>query len=163
VWFRPVSGRYDSVEPDRQGGKPWSAIYPSGSQYGFVRSTTKQYVLEDSREVDGLILSGSGTLDRLALLVGSAPPGSNILNAPFAPARTPFDWLSRDNAVVDRFITTRCALPSFNPLRLHLFSPPRLNCRTRSVFAKFERTSPFISFQAVKIPLANSSKVSKRP
>jgi alpha-beta hydrolase superfamily lysophospholipase len=38
----------------------------------------QQYVLEHSREIDGLILSGSGALDGLALLAGSAPPGSNI-------------------------------------------------------------------------------------
>jgi alpha-beta hydrolase superfamily lysophospholipase len=30
----------------------------------------QQYVLEHSREIDGLILSGSGALDGLALLVG---------------------------------------------------------------------------------------------
>jgi alpha-beta hydrolase superfamily lysophospholipase len=63
----------------------------------------QQYVLDHSREIDGLILSGSGALDGLARLASSAPAGKNILNAPFEPARTPFDWLSRDSAVVDAF------------------------------------------------------------
>ena len=65
----------------------------------------QQYVLDHSREIDGLILSGSGVLDGLARLVTSAPAGSNVLNANFEPARTPFDWLSRDTAVVDAFMS----------------------------------------------------------
>jgi alpha-beta hydrolase superfamily lysophospholipase len=64
----------------------------------------QQYVLDHSREIDGLILSGSGALDGLARLASSAPAGKNILNAPFEPAQTPFDWLSRDSAVVNAFI-----------------------------------------------------------
>src|SRR5499433_2228211 len=63
----------------------------------------QQYVLDHSGEIDGLILSGSGALDGLRRLASSAPGGKNILNARFEPARTPFDWLSRDNAVVDAF------------------------------------------------------------
>src|SRR5262249_57591697 len=53
----------------------------------------QQYVLDHSREIDGLVLSGSGALDGLAQLVSSAPAGENILNAAFEPSRTPFDWL----------------------------------------------------------------------
>ena len=64
----------------------------------------QQYVIDHSREIDGLILSGSGALDRLARAASLAPAGENILNAPFEPARTAFDWLSRDNAVVDAFL-----------------------------------------------------------
>src|SRR5262249_15977936 len=41
----------------------------------------QQYVLDHSAEIDGLILSGSGALDGLALLATSSPQGSNILNA----------------------------------------------------------------------------------
>src|SRR5262249_22022474 len=61
----------------------------------------QQYVLEHSHEIDGLVLSGSGALDALAQAAGAAAPGENVLNARFEPARTPFDWLSRDRAVVD--------------------------------------------------------------
>ena len=57
----------------------------------------QQYVLEHSYAIDGLVLSGSGALDGLVRLTSLASPEeNNILNAPFAPARTPFDWLSRD-------------------------------------------------------------------
>jgi len=64
----------------------------------------QQYVLDHSREIDALILSGSGALDGLAQLITSAAVRSNVLNANFEPARTPFDWLSRDTAVVDAFM-----------------------------------------------------------
>src|SRR5215469_6151734 len=75
----------------------------------------QQYVLEHSREINGLILSGSGALDGIARLASSAPPGKNILNAPFEPARTPFDWLTRDTRVVDAFINDPLCFPQLQP------------------------------------------------
>src|SRR6266446_8780151 len=75
----------------------------------------QQYVLDHSREIDALILSGSGALDRLALLASSAPAGTNILNIPFEPARTPFDWLSRDTEVVDAFIEDPLCFAALQP------------------------------------------------
>jgi alpha-beta hydrolase superfamily lysophospholipase len=65
----------------------------------------QRYVIDHSRLIDGLVLSGSGSLDGLARIVAQSPASSNILNAAFEPARTPFDWLSRDNAVVDAFVS----------------------------------------------------------
>ena len=64
----------------------------------------QQYILVHSQLIDGLVLSGSGALDELALLAKSAPPGANFLNAAFEPARTPFDWLSREPSVTDAFM-----------------------------------------------------------
>jgi alpha-beta hydrolase superfamily lysophospholipase len=70
---------------------------------------SQQYVIDYSYEIDGLILSGSGALDELAR-EASKSLSTNFLNAPFDmnapfwPARTPFDWLSRDPAIVDEFI-----------------------------------------------------------
>ena len=63
--------------------------------------------------VDGLVLSGtSGGLtnvaDTVALLetmpADEPAPIFGPLNAPFEPGRTPFDWLSRDPAEVDKYV-----------------------------------------------------------
>jgi len=75
----------------------------------------QQYVLDHSREIDGLILSGSGALDGLARLASSAPAGRNILNAPFEPARTPFDWLSRDHATIDAVMNDALCFDELGP------------------------------------------------
>lgn len=83
--------------------------------HGMGSFAAQQYVLDHSREIDGLILSGSGALDGLARLATSAPAGSNDLNANFKPARTPFDWLSRDTAAVEAFMN--------DPLCFELLQP----------------------------------------
>lgn len=75
----------------------------------------QKYALDRSGQINGLILSGSGALDGLARLANSAPAGSNILNSNFEPARTPFDWLSRDTKVVDAFIDDPLCFPELQP------------------------------------------------
>jgi alpha-beta hydrolase superfamily lysophospholipase len=79
------------------------------------------YALDHSREIDGLILSGSGALDGLAKMVGSGPAATNLLNAAFEPARTPADWLSRDPAVVDAFINDPHCFAELQPESLGSF------------------------------------------
>jgi len=81
----------------------------------------QQYVLDRSGEIDGLILSGSGALDGLARLASSAPAGKNILNERFEPARTPFDWLSRDTAVVDAFANDPRCFAELQPVSFASF------------------------------------------
>jgi alpha-beta hydrolase superfamily lysophospholipase len=76
---------------------------------------SQQYVLDRSPDMDGLILSGSGALDGLARLASAAPAGTNILNARFEPARTPFDWLSRDSEVVNAFINDPLCFAELQP------------------------------------------------
>ena len=75
----------------------------------------QQYVLDHSREIDALILSGSGALDGLAQLLTSTPVSSDVLNANFEPARTPFDWLSRDTRVVDAFMNDPLCFAELQP------------------------------------------------
>jgi len=81
----------------------------------------QKYVLDRSSEINGLILSGSGALDGLARVANSAPAGSNILNFAFEPARTPFDWLSRDPNAVDAFINDPLCFPELEPAAFSSF------------------------------------------
>jgi alpha-beta hydrolase superfamily lysophospholipase len=70
----------------------------------------QQYLLDHSEDVDGVVLTGTAVLDPLeAALDLDQPLDLAMFNAPFQPARTDFDWLSRDDAVVDAYIADpRC-------------------------------------------------------
>src|SRR5580700_5580773 len=70
----------------------------------------QQYLLDHSAGVDGVVLTGTAALDPLeAALDLDQPLDLAMFNAPFQPARTDFDWLSRDEAVVDAYLADpRC-------------------------------------------------------
>lgn len=61
----------------------------------------QQYLLDHSSALDFLALSGSRAFEVPAL---GAEPEAFTPNAAFEPARTPYDWLSRDEAEVDAYI-----------------------------------------------------------
>jgi alpha-beta hydrolase superfamily lysophospholipase len=88
----------------------------------------QRYVIDHSHEIDGLILSGSGTLEGLARAALPQTAGSNLLNAAFEPARTPFDWLCGDRAVVDAFMADPLCFEDLHPDSLVSFlgTAPRL-------------------------------------
>jgi alpha-beta hydrolase superfamily lysophospholipase len=88
----------------------------------------QRYVINHSDEIDGLILSGSGALEGLARAALPETAGSNLLNAAFEPARTPFDWLCRDQAIVDAFMADPLCFEDLRPDSLASFlgTAPRL-------------------------------------
>jgi alpha-beta hydrolase superfamily lysophospholipase len=84
----------------------------------------QQFVLDHSHSIDGLALSGSGALDGLARLAQSLAPGEDpmkLMNAAFEPARTPMDWISRDNVQVDAFVNDLLCFPTLKPESMQSF------------------------------------------
>ena len=71
---------------------------------------TQQYLIEHSTDVDAAVLTGTAALDLLAPALDLDEPVSlELFNAPFQPARTEFDWLTRDESIVDAYLADpRC-------------------------------------------------------
>ena len=66
---------------------------------------TQQYLVQHSADVDAVVLSGTAAIDLLEPAMDlDAPMDLSAFNAAFQPARTEFDWLSRDDDQVDRYI-----------------------------------------------------------
>jgi alpha-beta hydrolase superfamily lysophospholipase len=65
----------------------------------------QQYLLDHSDEVTAVALTGTGLLDLIEPAMDlDQPLELAMFNAPFAPARTDYDWLSRDEAQVDAYL-----------------------------------------------------------
>jgi alpha-beta hydrolase superfamily lysophospholipase len=65
----------------------------------------QQYMLDHSDDVDGIALTGTAVIDLLEPALDlDQPLDLTMFNAPFQPARTDYDWLSRDDAQVDAYV-----------------------------------------------------------
>jgi alpha-beta hydrolase superfamily lysophospholipase len=90
---------------DRHSGLPLVLV---GHSLGSFAS--QQYILDHSGDIAGVALSGTTALDALLPHISGDDSGGSVLaafNKPFEPARTDFDWLSRDEAQVDAYIADR--------------------------------------------------------
>jgi alpha-beta hydrolase superfamily lysophospholipase len=70
----------------------------------------QQYLLDNSHRVDAVVLTGTAAIDLLEPALDlSQELDLTMFNAPFQPARTAFDWLTRDATIVDAYIADpRC-------------------------------------------------------
>ena|SRR5215831_1919438 len=140
--------RLSRIAKDENPGQPFILL---GHSMGSFAS--QQYVLDHSDAIDGLALSGSGALDGLARLAGSAPAGTNILNARFEPGRTPFDWLSRDTATVDAFINDPRCFPSLQPTAFASFLGAAGKLSDPANFRKIRKDLPVYLFSGSEDPV----------
>src|SRR6266851_617366 len=107
------------IAKDEHRGKPYILL-----GHGIGSFAAQQFVLDHSHSIDGLALSGSGALDGLARLAQSISPGTDpikLMNAAFEPARTPMDWLSRDDTEVDKFVNDPLCFPALKPESMQSF------------------------------------------
>jgi alpha-beta hydrolase superfamily lysophospholipase len=65
----------------------------------------QQFLLDHGADVTGVAFTGTAALDLLEPALDlSADLDLSAFNAPFQPARTDFDWLSRDESIVDAYL-----------------------------------------------------------
>lgn len=114
----------------------------------------QQYVLDNSDSIDGLTLSGSGILDGLLKLASSAGREKyNFLNARFEPARTPFDWLSRDARVVDAFMKDPLCFPALQPASTESFLSASARLADPHALSKIRPDLPMYLFSGSQDPV----------
>jgi alpha-beta hydrolase superfamily lysophospholipase len=110
-------------QPGRLGPNGWSALvddlrlpvarakadYPGLPVVVVAHSmgsfAAQQFLLEHSTDVDAVALTGTAALDLIASALD--PSGElelSAFNTPFEPARTDFDWLTRDESAVDAYV-----------------------------------------------------------
>jgi alpha-beta hydrolase superfamily lysophospholipase len=86
------------IAREREHGLP---VILLGHSMGSIAA--QQYVIEHSPDIAGVALSGSVATDLLAMN-STLDDDLTAFNKAFEPARTPFDWLSRDAAAVDAYV-----------------------------------------------------------
>lgn len=108
-----------TIASNENPGKPYILLGHSMGSFA-----AQQFILDHSHSINGLILSGSGALDYLARQLQAAPLGEDpmkVMNVQFEPARTPFDWLSRDEEEVDAFISDPLCFPALTSSSMQSF------------------------------------------
>jgi alpha-beta hydrolase superfamily lysophospholipase len=106
--WEAVVDDFDRVVERAAAHRPDQPVVVLGHSLGSFLLQT--YLLDHSDRVAGAVLSGSAALDEVAVLLDPEVEFDlTMLNAPFQPARTDYDWLSRDAAEVDAYVNDpRC-------------------------------------------------------
>ena len=81
----------------------------------------QQYLLDHSQHIAGVGLAGSAALDKLKIHP-SRDADLRKFNHEFEPARTPYDWLSRDPGAVDAYVSDPLCGFALKPRALKSFA-----------------------------------------
>ncbi|WP_375484747.1 alpha/beta fold hydrolase [uncultured Jatrophihabitans sp.] len=123
-WNRLVGdlGRVGELATQRNPGLPLAMIAHSLGSFA-----AQQWLLDHSADVTAVVLTGTAVIDLLEPAMDlDAPMDLSGFNAPFSPARTEFDWLSRDDAQVDAYIADlRCGFGLDRPSTRAMFEAAR--------------------------------------
>lgn len=93
-------GRMREVASAAHAGLPYGLVAHSLGSFA-----AQQYLLDGSADFDAVVLSGTAVIDLLEPAMDlDSPMDLSAFNAPFQPPRTEFDWLSRDEVEVDKYI-----------------------------------------------------------
>ena len=93
-------GRVGQLAIDAHPGLPLALIAHSLGSFA-----AQQWLLDHSDDVTAVVLSGTAAIDLIEPAIDfDAPMNLSGYNAAFQPARTDFDWLSRDERQVDAYI-----------------------------------------------------------
>lgn len=90
--------RLTRLAREREGGLPIVLLGHSMGSFA-----TQAYLLDHSGLIAAAVLSGSAALDKLQI-DSSGDADLTAFNREFEPARTAYDWLSRDPAQVDKYV-----------------------------------------------------------
>jgi len=107
------------------------------------------WLLDHSALIDALVLSGTA---------GPAPIRAESINAPFEPARTPYDWLSRDPAQVDKYIADPFCGIRFTPDSQASFVSLRERRLDAGALAKVKKGLPVYVFVGDADPVNDGLK-----
>jgi alpha-beta hydrolase superfamily lysophospholipase len=114
----------------------------------------QQYVLDHSPSIDGLVLSGSGILDGvLELATAAGAENRDFLNSHFKPARTPFDWLSRDPRVADAFMADPLCFAALQPSSAQSFLAASVRLADPLALSKIRPELPIYIFSGSDDPV----------
>ncbi|HVN00347.1 MAG TPA: alpha/beta fold hydrolase [Caulobacteraceae bacterium] len=110
---------------------------------------SQAWLLDHSELIDALVLSGTA---------GPAPIRAESVNAPFEPARTPYDWLSRDPAEVDKYIADPFCGIRFRPESQASFMSLRERRLDPEAMAKVRKGLPVYIFVGDADPINDHLK-----
>ena len=112
----------------------------------------QQYVLDNSALIAGLVLSGSAAVDKLAI-DPLREADLTAFNRAFEPARTPYDWLSRDNAAVDAYVADRLCGFGINKRAMATMAAGASRLIDPSELSKIRSDLPIYIFAGDKDPI----------